>query len=63
MSERRTDRVRDLSPSIEDARYWFDQYLQAAGWEARLIEDIRQLRLARRSPAATEAERPDQLLD
>jgi hypothetical protein len=33
----------EQAPSIERARYWFDQYRFASGWEARLIRAIRDL--------------------
>lgn len=38
----------DLTPSwsaasIDQARYWFEQYRSASNWEARLIRDIQEL--------------------
>lgn len=33
----------DQAPSIERARYWFEQYRYANDWEARLIRAIREL--------------------
>lgn len=32
----------DPSPSIERARYWFEQYRFASRWETRLIRAIRE---------------------
>jgi hypothetical protein len=45
MSENRIDAqvAQDLNPSIEQARYWFEQYRAASGWESRLIRAIREL--------------------
>jgi hypothetical protein len=31
------------APSIDRARYWFEQYRYASDWEARLIRAIREL--------------------
>jgi hypothetical protein len=38
------------APSIERARYWFEQYRYASGWEARLIRAIRELSTERTRP-------------
>jgi hypothetical protein len=31
------------APSVDRARYWFEQYRYASDWETRLIRDIREL--------------------
>ena len=41
---------------LGDARYWFDQYRYAAGWEARLIREIDELK-EKRSELGREGER------
>jgi hypothetical protein len=43
------------SPSIDRARYWFDQYRYASDWENRLIRAIRELS-ADRGPARPDLE-------
>jgi hypothetical protein len=44
MSENSIDATAALqcASSIERARYWFEQYRCASGWEARLIRAIRE---------------------
>jgi hypothetical protein len=44
VSENRADATSaaDESPSIDRARYWFEQYRFASRWEERLIRAIRQ---------------------
>jgi hypothetical protein len=44
MSENPVDatRAQQCASSIERARYWFEQYRCASGWEARLIRAIRE---------------------
>lgn len=60
MSENRFDvtAAHDRAPSIDRARYWFEQYRYASDWEARLIRAIRQLSADRadgRTPPAKDS--------
>jgi hypothetical protein len=42
------------APSIDGARYWFEQYRYALDWETRLIRAIRELSADRTPPQELE---------
>jgi hypothetical protein len=54
MSQEPMRHAKEMDSLLDDARYWFDQYRFAAGWEARLIREIDALKgdSARTGPEA-----------